>query len=67
MPNSRSRAKRRWVSRKRSLRRRWPVYVMLLLFFATAFAIAVLVLIDIETPARRVQAQQRTSVPAAIR
>ncbi|MDB4909311.1 MAG: hypothetical protein JWO39_134 [Gemmatimonadetes bacterium] len=67
MPNSRSRARRRWISRKRSFRRRWPVYVMLLIFCATALAIVVLVLIDIETPPRAAQAQQRRPVPAAIR
>jgi hypothetical protein len=67
MPNSRSRARRRWISKKYSLRYRWPVYVMLLLFCATAFAVVVLVLSDINTPAHRAQAQQRTAVPAAIR
>jgi peptidoglycan/LPS O-acetylase OafA/YrhL len=65
MPNSRSQARRRWISKKRSLRRRWPVYVMMLLFCATAAAI--LVLVFIETPARPARAQQRAPVPSAIR
>lgn len=67
MPSSRSRAKRRWISRKRSFRRRWPVYLIMLLFCATAVAILVLVAIDIDSPARPAQAQQGTTVPAAIR
>ena len=67
MPPHRSSARRRWISRKHSLRRRWPVYVMMLLFCLTAAAVVILVLTDIETPARGVQSQQRTSVPAVIR
>jgi hypothetical protein len=43
------------------------VYLILLLFCATTVAILVLVIIDVETPARGVAAQQRTPVPAAIR
>jgi hypothetical protein len=67
MPNSRSRARRRWISQKRSLRRRWPVYLILLLFCITSLAIVVLVLSDIDSPPGRAQAQQRAPVPAAIR
>jgi hypothetical protein len=66
MPNSRSRARRRWISKKYSLRRLWPVYLIMLLFCITSLAIVVLVLNDIDAP-RGAQAQQRTPVPAAIR
>jgi hypothetical protein len=67
MPSSRSSARRRWISRKYSWRRRWPVYVMMLLFCLTAAAVVVLVFTDIDSPVRSVQSQQRTPIPAVIR
>jgi len=44
MVHPRSITSRRWSSTKRSLRRNWPRYAMLLLFVIAGFSIVVLVI-----------------------
>ena len=67
MPNKRSRAMRRWMSKKYSFRRRWPVYLAMTLICVTSIAVAVLIMGDIDAPARASARQQKTNVPKAIR
>jgi hypothetical protein len=66
MPNKRSRALRRWMSRKRSFRRRWPVYLAMTLICVTSVAIVILIMGDIATPPST-KASQKSTVPKAIR
>jgi hypothetical protein len=54
------------MSRRRSLRRRWKLYLAMLLIVITSAAVLVIVLIDIDAPSRT-QAPQSAPVPAAIR
>ena len=65
MPRSQSRADRHWISRNHSLRRRWPVYLMLLLLGIACIALVVLVFDGIDNPER--SQGQSAPVPAAIR
>jgi len=67
MPTSRSYARRHWVSKRRSLRRRLPMFVTVLLCCLTGVAILLLVVDQFNSPASASQSQQRTPVPAAIR
>jgi hypothetical protein len=67
MPNKRSRALRRWMSRKRSFRRRWPVYLSMALICVTSAAVVILIMMsDIDAPSQT-KAPQQTNVPRAIR
>ena len=66
MPKSRSRINRRWISKKYSLRRRWPQYVMLLILCATSVAILVLTLDYGDTAGHHAQSQPRALAPTAI-
>ncbi len=66
MPKSRSRNNRRWISKKYSLRRRWPQYVMLLILCATSIAILVLTFNYGDTPEHHTQVQPRAVTPAAL-
>jgi hypothetical protein len=66
MPNKRSRAMRRWMSKKRSFRRRWPVYLVMTLICVTSIAVVVLIMGDIDAPARS-RAPQKVNIPRAIR
>ena len=67
MPNKRSRAMRRWMSKKYSFRRRWPVYLAMTLICVTGAAFVILVLGDLDAPSRAQARQQKTTVPKAIR
>jgi hypothetical protein len=66
MPNKRSRALRRWMSKKRSFRRRWPVYLAMTLICVTSVAVVILIMGDIDAPSRAT-APQKSNVPKAIR
>ncbi len=66
MPNKRSRVLRRWMSKKRSFRRRWPVYLAMTIICVTSVAVAILIMDDIEAPSRT-NAPQSSIVPIAIR
>jgi hypothetical protein len=72
MPDSQSRSTRthsgqHWISKKYSLRRRWPAYVMLLILCATSIAILVLTVQNGSSPGQDTQAPTRSGTPAAIR
>ena len=58
---------RRWMSKKRSFRRRWPVYLAMTLICVTGVAFVVLVMGDIDAPRARHDAEAGTSVPRAMR
>ena len=66
MPNKRSRARRRWLSKKYSLRRRWPVYLAMMLICITSVAVVILIMSDIDAPARP-KGPQKAGIPRAIR
>ena len=66
MSNKRSRALRRWMSKKRTFRRRWPVYLAMVLICITSVAVIVLIMSDIDAPSRT-SAPQASSVPNVIR
>ena len=66
MPNKRSRALRRWMSKKHSFRRRWPVYLAMTLICVTSVAVLILIMGDIDAPSRT-KAPKATAIPTAIR
>ena len=66
MPNKRSRALRRWMSKKYSFRRRWPVYLVMMLICVTGVAVVILVMGDIDAPAQA-KTPQKNTIPRAIR
>ena len=66
MPNKRSRALRRWMSKKYSFRRRWPVYLVMMLICVTSIAVVILILGDIDAPAQA-RTPQKSGIPKAIR
>jgi len=57
---------RRWMSKKYSFRRRWPVYLAMTLICVTSVAFVVLLLSDIDGLART-SGPQHGSVPKAMR
>jgi hypothetical protein len=66
MATSRHQSRRRWISRKRSLRRRWPLYLMLLLLCITGMAILLLMLTQFDAPMRHARAAPRSSAPVSV-
>lgn len=64
MPNANSRSRVRWRSSKRSFRRRWPVYLVILVFCVTSVAIAIIVANNLEEGPKKAPA---TPIPKAIR
>ena len=65
MSDTRSRARVRWASRKRSLRRRWKLYLILILAIVTSAAIVVIIINNVDEPDNGKKAA--TPVPTAIR
>jgi hypothetical protein len=55
------------MSRKRSFRRRWPVYLSMALICVTSAAVAILIMMsDVDAPSQT-KAPQQTNMPKAIR
>ncbi len=65
MPETRSRARVRWASRKRSLRRRWKLYLIMILAIVTSAAIVVIIINNVDEPDNG--KKPATPVPKAIR
>lgn len=65
MPDTRSRARVRWASRKRSLRRRWKLYLIMILAIVTSAAIVVIIINNVDEPDNG--KTPATPVPKAIR
>lgn len=65
MPPTRSRARARWASRKRSLRRRWKLYLVMILAIVTSAAIVVIIIHNVDEPDNG--RKPATPVPKAIR
>ncbi len=64
MPTATSnRARVRWASKKRKFRRRWPVYLVMLILCVTTVAIGIIVMNNVDEPAKT----PPTPVPKAIR
>jgi len=66
MPNKRSRALRRWMSKKHSFRQRWPFYLAMMLICVTSVAVVVLIMSGDEAPSRA-RTPAPATVPASIR
>ena len=54
------------MSKKRSFRRRWPVYLAMTLICVTSVAVVILIMGDIDAPSRA-RTPQKSNVPKAIR
>ena len=63
MPTTSSRARVRWASKKRTFRRRWPVYLVMLILGVTTVALAIIIMNNVEEAAKT----PPTPVPQAIR
>jgi hypothetical protein len=63
MHAARPRPRLRWASKKRAFRRRWPVYLTLVIICVTTVALAILIASDIDQPSKT----PPTPVPQAIR
>jgi hypothetical protein len=55
------------MSKKRSFRRRWPVYLSMALICVTSAAVAILIMMSDTDAPSRARAPQQTNVPKAIR
>jgi hypothetical protein len=68
MPKSRRRgSRRRWISKRYSLRRRWPSYLILLILCATSVAILVLSVNYGDSSEHHAQVQPPAATPAVMR
>ncbi len=63
MPSASSRARLRWASKKRTFRRRWPVYLVTIILCITAVALAIIIVNNVDEPAKT----PPTPIPKAIR
>jgi peptidoglycan/LPS O-acetylase OafA/YrhL len=63
MPSSRNSARVRWASKKRRFRRRWPVYLVMLILCVTTVAIGIIIASNVDEPAKAAP----TPIPKAIR
>jgi predicted PurR-regulated permease PerM len=60
---SSNRARVRWASKRRKFRRRWPVYLVMLIVCVTTVAIGIIIASNVDEPAKAAP----TPIPRAIR